>query len=79
MLILPETPAAEARTLAERIRRQIEETKVTVAGTQIPVTCSFGVAEAPAESSGSDGPRQVLSQADEALYTAKRNGRNQVV
>lgn len=79
MLILPITPAAEARTLAERIRRQIEAMRVTVASTEIAVTCSLGVAEAPPDPSHPNEPSDVLARADEALYAAKRNGRNQVV
>lgn len=79
MLILPETPGSEAKSLAERIRGEIEATITTVNGSQIPVTCSFGVAEAAADPSRLNESREVLGQADKALYDAKHNGRNQVV
>jgi len=79
MLILPETPGAQAKSLAERIRSQIETTKTAVNGAQIPVTCSLGVAEAPPDPAGPNEAREVLGRADEALYAAKRDGRNKVV
>jgi diguanylate cyclase (GGDEF)-like protein len=71
-VLLPETGLAEAATLADRIRRQVE------AGfpwaTESAVTLSAGVAVLEA---GGDGAR-LVGAADRALYVAKRNGRNRV-
>jgi diguanylate cyclase (GGDEF)-like protein len=71
LIVLPGSHLAEAADVAERVRRLVLECRP--AGVEI--TVSLGVAEA----SGA-GVRfaSLYSQADEALYEAKRNGRNQV-
>jgi diguanylate cyclase (GGDEF)-like protein len=64
-----------AAALAERLRKAIEQAKFAHRGTQISVTCSFGVAQ----SGGAYGANpNIAEQADAALYMAKRMGRNQV-
>ena len=69
VVLLPDTEAAAAFGIAEHVRSSIENT--STAGTR--VTASFGVAV------GSDGVENVLAQADERLYIAKKSGRNRVV
>ena len=73
-LVLPDTAAADALHIAERARLAIMDLKIPAAREGARVTASFGVAT---HSSG-DGctPEAVLSEADEALYTAKHDGRN---
>lgn len=78
-IILPETPADAAVTLAERLRAEIAATPCQGPGSPIPVTASLGVAcvdEAPP--AGERAFEALLKQADEALYAAKANGRNRV-
>ncbi len=75
-LLLPETDAEEARQAAERIRRTVETTIVQVGGTEVRATISLGVAPIPAPS---EGVATWFSEADIALYEAKRFGRNRVV
>jgi diguanylate cyclase (GGDEF)-like protein len=77
-VLLPNTTADEALALAERIRRAVESAAfIYRAGKDeraIPVTVSAGVAEldrARLEEIGG-----LVSRADEALYAAKRGGRN---
>jgi diguanylate cyclase (GGDEF)-like protein len=71
LLVLPGTPMAEALEIAERVRRLVLGCRP--AGVEI--TVSVGVAQA----SGADVEfTSLYSHADEALYEAKRNGRNQV-
>lgn len=77
LIILPETDTQGAHQLAENLRRQIE-IQPPYANDVQPVTVSIGVAtHAP------DCPQHsldaLLRAADEALYQAKHNGRNQVV
>ncbi len=75
LLLLPGTDAAGGAQLAERIRTELESRVVLAPdGTPIGVTCSFGLASYPAL----EGAGALLAAADEALYRAKRNGKNRV-
>ena len=70
------TDAAAAEALAERLRSSVEAHGFAAAADTIPVTISVGVARAPAP--GISSPVELVSRADEALYAAKRSGRNRV-
>lgn len=70
-VLLPQTEAAEARMVAEKIRHAVAHEAFERVG---EVTASFGVAMALGGESGAN----LLARADEALYRAKRNGRNRV-
>jgi diguanylate cyclase (GGDEF)-like protein len=65
-----------ASTFAERLRVAIEKTEFPFAGKVIPVTISLGVAGLPAVDALE--PMALVSAADDALYQAKRDGRNRV-
>jgi diguanylate cyclase (GGDEF)-like protein len=69
-LVLPDTDEREAFVVAERLRSELE---VEFAGDAVPITISFGIATFPrhGHTAGS-----LLRAGDEALYGAKRNGRN---
>ena len=75
--VLPDTERAGAENAAERLRRRIESLVITVPGDDRPltVTASIGVALCPQHGDSVDG---VLSAADDAMYDAKRAGRNAV-
>lgn len=74
-LILPGTDAATALQRAEALRQTVEGWTLTHAGTPLgQLTVSIGVAEI-----GSSSAAELTRHADEALYAAKRGGRNQVV
>jgi diguanylate cyclase (GGDEF)-like protein len=75
-VILPETTKSEAMQVAERMRQAVEERINT--GTPWPtrVTVSIGVATFPED--GTTG-EAVLTAADQAMYVAKRQGRNRVI
>ncbi|MCG6122180.1 MAG: GGDEF domain-containing protein [Microvirga sp.] len=76
MLILPGADLAGAMATAERLRRLVAATPVTVGGgAVVALTASFGVKEFDA----SADPRDLVRQADDALYRAKRGGRDCVV
>lgn len=70
--LLSSTGAAGGARVATRIRRAIEDTPCECAGTRVLVTVSLGVAELR-EGEPADA---LLARADEALYQAKRAGRN---
>ncbi len=76
ILLLPETNAQGARELAERIRRALEVQRLDARGAKIGTTVSIGVAQFPAH-----GPdlQNILNKADQAMYLAKKTGRNRVV
>ena len=75
-LLLPDTGIAGAQRVAERLRRALEEQVIlSPEGEPLRVTASMGVAAYP-----QCAERTVLvGAADEALYRAKRTGKNRVV
>ena len=64
------------RIVAERLRRTIEKREFAFEGKTIPVTISVGVAALPEAAARSSS--ELIAAADEALYEAKRAGRNRV-
>ena len=74
-IILPGTDSASARTFTERLRKAVSKTPVKHDGKTISVTVSIGIATMDTRDSTAD---ETLLRADEALYRAKRNGRNRV-
>ena len=77
VLLLCDTPAADAVALMERLRQAVQAMQVPVAqgGQPITVTVSIGLARhTPA-----DPLAGTLERADQALYAAKAGGRNRVV
>jgi diguanylate cyclase (GGDEF)-like protein len=72
LVICPETPLETAAVLAERLRGDYCEREFEAVGR---LTASFGVAAHRRDVSA----EEIVSHADEALYKAKRAGRNQVV
>ncbi|MGQ8365906.1 diguanylate cyclase [Glaciecola sp. 1036] len=76
VILLPDTPGENAKTVAERIRKLAEKTTVTHETTAINFTVSVGIAEF---NTGFKQPLAWLQAADTALYDAKNSGRNRVV
>lgn len=74
-ILLPQTGAAEARAIGERIRRRIERTQFPHGKSQPhgAVTVSIGVSTF---GPGLDSPSEIIYAADQALYTAKARGKN---
>ncbi len=75
-VILPETEGINALAVAERIRLGVSAQQVLLPeGGMKSLEISLGLAEYPG---GKDTSRDLISAADEALYEAKRKGRNTV-
>lgn len=77
VVVMPECDAGVAANVAERLRRLVAENPFEAgeAG-QLEITVSIGISWLHGED---DAPVALLARADEALYAAKRAGRNRVV
>lgn len=76
VLLLTATPKEKALLVAEKVRRAIEKLVVLNKGMPIELRVSLGVAAWIPDQDESH--EQLIKAADDALYLAKRNGRNQV-
>jgi diguanylate cyclase (GGDEF)-like protein len=76
-ILLPNVALDQATLMAERAREAVEKARFDHAGKFIPVTISLGIAGLLR--SGHDSIERLVGRADEALYSAKRGGRNRVV
>ncbi len=72
-ILFPHTSAEQALVICERLRVEIAATAIIVDGARISVTVSGGVAAL-----GEDGLDRALKIADQALYVAKEQGRDQL-
>ena len=78
MAILPDSGPDAGLTFAERVREAVEAREFRISdGDAIDMTISAGVATHPHDET--DGSRRLVHYADQALYSAKEAGRNQVV
>jgi diguanylate cyclase (GGDEF)-like protein len=77
LVIKPNCPVDQARRVAERLRQSLAGRPIQVGDMALEVTASFGVATfAPSHVSSSE---ELVRIADQALYEAKRSGRNRVI
>jgi diguanylate cyclase (GGDEF)-like protein len=73
-VLLPETDLEGAEALAENLREAVADLSVPVDSSEVRVTASFGVAAFPQTHSADE----LMTSADLALYSAKRQGKNRV-
>ena len=78
VVVMPDTDMSFAYNIAERLRQSIETTPIDIsrAPGKLNITISIGIATAEGKD---DTAEQLLHRADQALYRAKRSGRNKVV
>lgn len=75
-ILLPETQLPEAQLVAERLCTAVRNLTFTQTARAIQVTASFGIA--CVDTVTPQSLEEIMEQADQALYTAKHNGRNRV-
>ncbi|HLO77709.1 MAG TPA: diguanylate cyclase [Magnetospirillum sp.] len=75
-VLLPETELATAAQVAERLRRAVADTRIDGPMACFTLTASIGVA---AWDQGDSNIEPALNRADQALYQAKKGGRDRVV
>jgi diguanylate cyclase (GGDEF)-like protein len=76
LVILLDTDAENAAAVAEKIRSEVANTRISLPNAVLQKTISIGLAQYPAHA---DTFWQVVKYADVALYEAKQRGRNQVI
>jgi len=76
-IFLPDSNLTTAEHIAERLRAKIAKHPIALEGTTVPMTSSFGLKVWEADS---PAPRlkDLMQEADNALYRAKQAGRNRV-
>jgi diguanylate cyclase (GGDEF)-like protein len=74
-IILPKTTLAEARAIAEQIRKKTEEHPFMLRQESTSITVSVGVSNLPIDTSDDE---ELIRVADQRLYEAKKLGRNKV-
>jgi two-component system cell cycle response regulator len=74
VVVMPGTDLAAAAMVSERMRKQVADAPVISGDRSIAITASFGVTQ----SKLGDTPDSLIERADQALYRAKRAGRNRV-
>lgn len=73
-VVLPGTAREGARNIAERLRRKVKDNPFSANGRQIEVSVSIGIATSPSDAKSKE---ELIEKADQALYHAKHNGRDQ--
>ncbi|MBI3678281.1 MAG: PleD family two-component system response regulator [Proteobacteria bacterium] len=78
VVVMPDTDPEYAYTVAERLRREVEANPFAISRDphKLNITISIGIA---ASDTASDSAEALLHRADQALYRAKREGRNRVI
>ncbi|MBK6791432.1 MAG: GGDEF domain-containing protein [Anaerolineales bacterium] len=72
--LLPQTNHEQAHEIAKRTSERFSEVTIKAKGAEIPLHASIGVATSSTEQKLSD----LISMADQALYKAKRQGKNRI-
>ena len=74
-VFLPDTPLAGALQVAENLRHAVQQCQPRVSTATLSITASIGVAS---RNGGQQSMQAIQQRADEAMYAAKKAGRNRV-
>jgi diguanylate cyclase (GGDEF)-like protein len=75
LIVLPETDSEQALILAEKLRAQIHAHTFSTDSQTFQISASFGIYQVKTD----DSIDQAVNRADQALYEAKEQGRNQCI
>jgi diguanylate cyclase len=75
VLIFERTELEDATQIAEKLRKAVQDCEFHFKSTPVEVTISFGLTE----TKSNDSIEDIFARADDALYEAKKGGRNQVI
>ena len=76
VILLPFTKLREAKMVAERLRKKVEQANIEISDTEtISITISMGIYEINPD----DNEETLIKNVDKALYEAKETGRNRIV
>ncbi len=75
LLLLPESTAETGVVAAEKIRTEVEAREIEYDGQAVKVTCSIGIHFCSYDNMDFN---EIVLEVDKAMYTAKKNGRNQI-
>lgn len=79
VVILPETSLNESLDMAIILCKEIAESKYAIDSAELHKTLSFTTSIGVSERKDKDTPSSVFERADQALYAAKRAGKNQAL
>jgi diguanylate cyclase (GGDEF)-like protein len=82
LILMPDTPLESGISIAERLRKAIEDMVVAFEALEVRITASFGLSEftnVKADQSFEDHLNECIRIADDNMYKAKSAGRNQVI
>jgi diguanylate cyclase (GGDEF)-like protein/PAS domain S-box-containing protein len=76
VILLPETGPRRSKQLTERLCKDFQQRPLKIDDREVPITLSMGLASMPGDDTLALDT--LLNRADQALYTAKEKGRNQI-
>jgi diguanylate cyclase (GGDEF)-like protein len=78
VVLLPNLTEKGLQRVAERLRTEVEATRIQFEGKAIPITVSVGAAMILPGRDGADAGKELLAAADAAMYDSKKAGRNRM-
>ncbi|CAM2881946.1 diguanylate cyclase [Legionella anisa] len=76
LFVLPNFDANSAKACGENIRNKVNEMRIVIDGSVSNITISLGISVFPNDGTSS---KELIDAADQALYTAKKHGKNRTV
>ncbi len=78
IILVPQTSLSEVQSLAQRIKQEVNNTGIVLKNGSV-VTFSISIGIAQIKKTQDHNIQDIIQRADQALYTAKQQGRNQII